>query len=180
MTEEPKNLLVQIQEIQCDSKIGKSRHFIAADRKEKLSKRLGIAIIVIGIFIGSTTLIKFLGNEDTQKVILAISGFLSASLAAFQTFFNFSKDVENHRKTGNLYLDIARDCDNLLSKFRDEFINRKECQNQFEKLLDRYKKANKEEEICPNSDRDYNKAYKKNKKNKERLRRLKDVTIYAE
>lgn len=179
MAEEPKNLLVQIQEIQCDSKIGKSRHFIAADRKEKSTKRLGIALIILGVFIGST-IIKFLGNEETQKIILALSGFLSASLAAFQTFFNFSKDVENHRKIGNLYLDIARDCDNLLSKFRDKFIDKNECQNQFEKLLERYKKANKEEEICPNSDRDYNKAYKRNKKNKERLRELKNTTIYAE
>lgn len=175
---QPLNLLIQIQEIQCDSKIGKSRHFIAADRKERYSKTIGVSVMIIGVFIGSTV-IKFLGSQDTQKVILSIVGFLSASLAGVQTFFNFSKAIENHRKTGNLYLDIARDADNLLSKFKDTFINKEECQVQFDELLSRYKQTTKEEEICPNSDRDYEKAYKKNKVIKDRLKALKEETLYA-
>jgi len=177
--EKPVHLLVQIQEIQCDSKIGKSRHFIAADRKEKYSKRLGIAVILIGVFIGST-FIKFMGDKEVQNILLASLGFLSASLAAIQTFFNFSKDVENHRKIGNFYLDIARDCDNLLSKYKDHFLGKDECQEKFDGILARYKTANKEEEVCPNSDRDFKKAYQKNKENKERLRSLKNETIYKE
>lgn len=116
--------------------------------------------MIIGVFIGSNV-IKFLGSQDTQKVVLSIVGFLSASLAGIQTFFNFSKAIENHRKTGNFY--TIRDSNNLLSEFKENFINKEECQVQFEERLSRYKQTNKEEETYPNSDRDYKKASKKNK-----------------
>ncbi|MBN1988173.1 MAG: SLATT domain-containing protein [Bacteroidales bacterium] len=177
MNEHPSNLIVQIQEIHCDSKIGKSRHFIAADRKAKYHKRLGISIILISVFVGSTIISQF-EDKEIQKLIMSILGFLAACLAAMQTFFNYSKDIENHRKTGNLYLEIARDCDNLISKFKDGFITKNECQIEFEKILKNYKIANKEEEICPNSDKDYKKAYKRNKENKERVRKLKNDSLY--
>jgi len=171
------NLIVQLREIHCDSKIGKSRHFIAADRKAKYHKRIGLAVIVISVFIGSTV-IKLITNDALRDLTLAISGFLAASLAAMQTFFNYSKEIENHRKTGNLYLEITRDCDNIISKYNDGFIVKEQCQHEFEKVLERYKKTNKEEEVCPNSDSDYQKAYKRNKKTKESLRELKNKTIY--
>lgn len=178
MKGEPLNLLVQLQEIQCDSKIGKSRHFIAADRKAKYHKRLGFVVIIIGVCIGSSVT-KLVQDVELQKTILTLLGFLAACLSAIQTFFNFSKEIENHRKTGNLYLEIARDCDNIISKFKDGFIDSIECQKQFDEILERYKNANKEEEVCPNSDRDYKKAYKRNKASKERLRTLKNQSIYA-
>ncbi|MBW8326318.1 MAG: SLATT domain-containing protein [Prolixibacteraceae bacterium] len=177
MDEKAYNLLVQIQELQCDSKIGKSRHFIAADRKSKNSKVVGLVVVLINVLIGST-FIKLIINNNYTTIFTSMLAFIAASLAAMQTFFNYSKDIENHRKIGNMYLEIARDADNLISKFNDKFIDKESCQNVFERLLAEYKKVNKEEEICPNSNKDYKKAYKKNKPSKDRIKSLKESINY--
>lgn len=177
MNDNVDNLLVQIQELQCDSKIGKSRHFIAADRKSLYNKIMGLVVVLINVLIGST-LIKLINSDSITTVVTSSLAFIAASLAAMQTFFNFFKDIENHRKIGNMYLEIARDSDNLISKYKDKFIDKNQCQNEYENLLKNYKKANKEEEICPNSNRDYKKSYIRNKKAKERIRILKESIIY--
>ncbi|MDP3558336.1 MAG: SLATT domain-containing protein [Bacteroidota bacterium] len=173
----PKNLLIQIQELHCDSKIGKDRHFIAADKKGTYGKKIGLTVVIINVLIGSM-LINLIKEEELKKIILSVFSLLAASLAAIQTFFNYAKDVENHRKIGNLYLEIARDADNLLSRFKDNYIDKENCQKDYDKLLMRYKLINKEEEVCPNSKRDYKRAYAKNKKNKERIRQLKEENNY--
>ncbi len=171
------SLIVQIQEIQCDSKIGKSRHFFAADRKAQYQKFLGISVIVIGIVIGSTV-VNLIVIETARNIAFAFLGLLSAGLSAFQTFFSFSKDIENHRRTGNLYLDIARDCDNLLSQHNDGLVDSKQCQEMFNSLLSEYKNVTRKEEVCPTSDGDFNRAHKRNLKSKERIRKLKDEILY--
>jgi hypothetical protein len=175
---ELENILIQLQELHCDSKIGKSRHFIAADRKVLYNKLVGLTIILINVLIGST-LITTIKDDSLKSTFISIAAFIAASFAAIQTFFNYSKDIENHRKIGNLYLEIVRDSDNIISKYKDKFIDKDSCQKEYERLLEKYKNINKEEEICPNSNRDYRKAYKKNKDAKDRIRKLKKEVLYS-
>lgn len=179
----PKNLLIQIQEIHSDSKIGKDRHFNAGERKGSYGKKLGLSVIIINVLIGSSlisNLQKYLKIEvESQELIISFFALLAAGLAAIQTFFDYAKEVENHRKIGNLYLEITKDSDNLLAKFNDGYIDKDECQKKYEKLVIRYKEINIQEEICVTSNADYKFAFSKNKKAKERIRQLKEKYNYS-
>jgi hypothetical protein len=119
----PQYLLFQLRELACDAKIGKDRHFIAADRKQDIGKRVGLWVVIINVSIGSTFFSSFKSLLDPQVITSAFS-FLAAALAGIGTYFNFSKDVENHRKVGNLYLSISRRTNDLLASYRDGFVDR--------------------------------------------------------
>jgi hypothetical protein len=170
------HLQIQLQELHCDSKIGKDRHFIAANRKNNYNKKIGLTVVLINVLIGSSVL-TLLEYDDFGKkikeIFVSLLSFAAASFAAMQTFFNYSKDIENHRKIGNQYLEVARDADDLLSKFKDKNIEPNECLQQYEELVKKYKNINREGESCPNSTSDYKAAYEKNKTNKERIRKIK-------
>ncbi|PWJ40998.1 SLATT domain-containing protein [Sediminitomix flava] len=168
-----KNTLLDLQLLQCDAKISKDKHFTAAERKSSYNKKLGVSVILINVLIGSTLIEYFPEGFGKQLFISAIS-FFAASFAAIQTFFNFSKDVENHRKIGNGYLEVVREIDRLIASFYDGLTSEKSIQNSHDKLIQKYFKINKEAEVCPNAPSDYQKAFKKNKDTKESLIKLKE------
>lgn len=179
------HLQIQLQELHCDSKIGKDRHFNAAIRKNSYNKRIGITVVLINVLIGSSILslfeeTKIQNGELMKKVLVGLLSFAAASLAAMQTFFNYSRDIENHRKIGNQYLDIARDSDDLLSKLKGHSIESDDCLIQYNKLVKRYKEVNKEGEICPSSPKDYEFAKAKNKSMKKHIKALKKENSHRE
>lgn len=171
----PIHLQIQLQELHCDSKIGKDRHFTAANRKNNYSRRIGLTVVLINVLIGSSVwaIFDLYTVKTIKEILVSLLSFVAASFAAMQTFFNYSKDVDNHRKIGNLYLDIARDADDLLFKLKDQSIESAECLTQYEILVKKYKGINREGESCPNSTSDYKIAYEKNKASKEKIRILK-------
>ncbi|MEH0156691.1 SLATT domain-containing protein [Limibacter armeniacum] len=166
------NLEILLKELQCDSRLNKDMHFNAAQRKHNSNKYMGITIVLINVIIGSS-LIELLREEAFRKGLVSVISFVAAAIAAIQTFFNFSKDIENHRKIGNLYIEIAREADNLLSKLLDNYISEKEGRNGYDALLKKYHAVNKEGEAALPSKSDYQAAYKKNKEDKEAIRKLK-------
>jgi hypothetical protein len=170
------NLVFQLRELACDAKIGKDRHFIAADRKAKINKYMGVAVVILNVAIGSTVFNLVKNHTDPQIITSAVS-FLAAALAGVGTYFNFSKDVDNHRRIGNLYLNVSRKSADLLAKFKDRYIDRDNLLNEYENLHDIYKNANEEGESCPNSVNDYQKALKRNKRTKDDLNTLKSELL---
>ena len=168
----PLNLIIQINEIYCDAKIGKDKHFNAAIRKRRFARAVGILIIVINILIGST-LINSLHDVRIKDTLLGVFAIFAAFLAALQTFLDFGKDVEKHERVGNLYSDVKRDAEYLLSKFHDEVIDCKQSYQEYEVLLSKYKDVNRSSEECHCSEKDYRSARKGNSDHKENIETLK-------
>lgn len=149
----------EIRKIRVDSTIEKKKHFNASDRKETYHYWLGIPVVVINVFLGSFMMGILSAESPTwAKWGTAVAALLAACLSGVSTFLNVRKDVEGHRRVGNRYLEIARDCDITLSKYEDDIIDKKELA----RLLDRIKKrrslVNRDAANYSTSRRDYEKA----------------------
>ncbi len=84
-------------------------HRFAATHYERLNRTLGIVGIIASAVVG-TTLFSTIGSltNPSLQIVLALLSILTASLAAMQTFFNYSEVAENHKKTAARYGDIRR------------------------------------------------------------------------
>ncbi|GAA4823841.1 SLATT domain-containing protein [Algivirga pacifica] len=167
------NLEILIKELQCDARLNKDMHFHAAERKNSANKYMGITVVLINVIIGSS-LIELMREDIFRKALVSVISFVAAAMAAIQTFFNYSKDIENHRKIGNMYLELAREADNLLGKLFDDFISEKEARNGYDALLKKYHSINKEGEMALPSKKDFEQAFAKNKDAKDAVRKMKE------
>src|SRR5687767_7042344 len=95
------DIYAAMQKLMQDSQIVRSAHFIAADRKDQKAKIFGVLVILINLLITSG-LIEIGFREDQVRVAAAVKvlSFLAAAFAALQTFLNYQKEIECHRKSG--------------------------------------------------------------------------------
>lgn len=105
-----------VRQIRADSMIGKKKHFNAADRKDKLNLWCGLPPIVINIVLGSL-LIGLLTESlpDWTKWGGALLAVVAAALTGVQTFFNWQKQVEGHKRIASKYLFLMKDATKLLA-----------------------------------------------------------------
>lgn len=180
--------LAAIEELRVDSKIGKSKHFAASDRKLLWHRLCGVPVILANLFVG-IVLVSVQGTngtpisvtpqeqlasavtkkEDAAKAapFLASEGlsllsiflaFGAASLSGVQTFFNFHKASEGHRAIGNRYVHVSRQCKSLQQKHRDIPFSAENIWIEYSKLYDEYHQINTEAESFPTSPGDLKKA----------------------
>jgi hypothetical protein len=180
--------LSAIEELRVDSKIGKSKHFAASDRKLLWHRLCGVPVIVANLFVG-IVLVSIQGTntnpppsasheqvttittkkEDITKVapsgpsenLSLLSIFLAfgaASLSGVQTFFNFHKASEGHRAIGNRYVHVSRQCKALQQKHCDIPFSAEDIWSEYLKLYNEYHQINTEAEAFPTSPSDLKKA----------------------
>jgi len=155
------NTKERLQKLKVDCVIGKKKHFNAADRKHNYHLWLGITLIVVNVIMGATLFVTLF--EETAgnfgKYAPLILAFAASLLGTFQTFFNYSKQVEEHRRVANDYLAIMKKCERLQGYIADGLVSGNELAEKMEELGDAAEGVNKSAEPLSTSyTKDYQKA----------------------
>ncbi|MFL1405856.1 SLATT domain-containing protein [Marinobacter sp. M1N3S26] len=163
--------LVEIANLEVDCKIGKDRHFIAADRKNRLRIFLGLFAVIGSAAISSginENAVNLVGSyssasghwESWSQVLSRLLPLLVGISTAVIGFLGLEKQTAQHRYVGNEYIEIARKARSLLNSVgsRDD----KTIMEDYDNLLHKYLEVNKEGESCPTNDADSHKAMKMN------------------
>jgi len=153
------SIVKEIEKIRVDSIYEKKKHFNASGRKEKYHYWLGIPVVVINILLGSFIMgILAVDFPAWAKWITAVAAFASASMSGVSTFLNLRKDVEGHRRVGNRYLELTRECDIVLAKYKDGIIDKQELSEVLDSIKERRAQVNIDAENYSTSEDDYRKA----------------------
>jgi conflict system pore-forming effector with SLATT domain len=90
----------------------------AANVADRRNYYIGLPAIVLGVVV-STSIFAALDSSPNsrEKIIAGTLSLLAATLAAVQTFFNFSAKAKAHRAAGAQYGDIRRRCEFLLFQY---------------------------------------------------------------
>lgn len=149
----------QIKKLRVDALYGKKRHFNAADRKQRYRLLLNIPVIILNVIIGSSlfTILQE-GSPASVKILVAVLSILAAILLGLSTFLDHAKQVEGHRRVGNKYLSIVKECERVIAYFTDDFIDKNEVVKTLEKVAKDCEEVNKEAEAFHTSANDYKKA----------------------
>ncbi len=147
---EKKNaLLIEFERIEMNAATCKFAHFKSSYSKQNLTLILGVPVVVINVFIGST-LIKSLG--DYSNTIISVLSLLAATLAGVQTYLSYQKKSMLHVEVGNLYSDIEREARVAKGKCQADVISLEEGWAAVSTLESKYSEANKKAQECPISD----------------------------
>ncbi|WP_071759688.1 SLATT domain-containing protein [Burkholderia ubonensis] len=179
--------LSAIEELRIDSKLGKSKHFNASERKLRYHWIFGVPVIVANLLVG-VVLVGFQKmSADPHQAIdgaalassalaanapLAVSyaggswiavasillAFGAALFSAIQTLFNFHKSSEGHRSIGNRYVHVSRQCKELQQRHRDIPFTPEGLWEKYHALYEEYYKINTEAEAFPTNRRDLSAA----------------------
>jgi len=150
----------KIRRIKVDSMYGKKKHFNAADRKQKYHYWIGIPLITLNTITSGTLLANLENTETWVKHLPAILAFLAALLAVYQTFFNFSKQVEGHRNVASDYLALMKKCDRVQGYIADKAISQDMIMEMVEDLGSEAARINKAAAAYHVSNKDYKLAEK--------------------
>ena len=146
----------KIKKVKVDCLYGKKKHFNASDRVEDYHYWIGIPLTIINIITG--TVLFFIFTDNTQsslKLLPIILAFVAALLSGFQTYFNFNKKVEGHRRIGNRYLSVYKTCDRLQAYISSNHIENNDIIQRLENIAKEIDDVNKEAEQFPTSKKDY-------------------------
>lgn len=128
-----------------NSSISRYRHFYEATRHSSFNSWIGVPVVLINIALGST-FFALIDKDVPEVAKWAAAGLalVAALLSGIQTFFNFSKMFEGHRKLGNRYLEIVRELEKLLAYQRDNVISSEDFHERFDLLHKRYLELNED------------------------------------
>ncbi|HEJ7642253.1 TPA: SLATT domain-containing protein [Klebsiella oxytoca] len=162
--------IIEIANLENDCKIGKDRHFIAADRKNKWRIYLGLFAVVGSAIISSgvgksilSLLDAYIKSENwafwdaTLSHILPLLVGISTAIIGF---LGLEKQTAQHRYVGNAYIEISRKARSILNEINK--VNFEEKIKEYEPLLEKYLEINKEGESCPTNNKDSFKAMSMN------------------
>jgi len=149
----------KLKHIKVDCLYGKKKHFNAADRKESYHYWIGIPLTVINI-LTATVLFYILTNDTTDwvKYTPVLFAFFASFLSGFQTYFNFNKQVEGHRRIGNRFLAVQKKTDRLQGYMKDRLVSAEEVIKRLEEISMEVDEINKDAEHFSTSKNDYEKA----------------------
>jgi len=156
----PPEIMKELEELRIDARLGKDKHFSAADRTKYLNMTFGLPVIIINVLLGSVFFTAVF-EESFRSTMGPILAFLAAALGAVHTFFNFHKSMEAHRAVGNRYIEISRRCRALIRGYQDELVTKTAAWEQLNELLANYHALNKEAEAFPPTRRDFQRALTK-------------------
>ena len=155
-------IVQEVEKLNSDSRTVKTAHYLAFQKKQVKHQIVGGCIIIINIIILSP-LLELLTLKFTV-IFVRVLAIVSASLAAFQTFFNYQKEIELHLSAGEAYTRIYRQSRFILSKYTDKLISQDDFLKESEDLLQDYLNANNTYKSCIPSNKDYDDAVKSNEK----------------
>ncbi|PJZ69235.1 hypothetical protein CH373_14625 [Leptospira perolatii] len=139
--------------------IGKHRHFLAANRARMYGNFIGTPVILINVALGSVLFVSTTAKlPEFTNWIGGLLALVAALGAALQTYYNFDRVFEGHRKVGNDYLEIERECQLVYCSYQDGLMTLQRLTERLEDLQKRYNDINRQAEHLPTSNSDYKKA----------------------
>lgn len=154
-----------MQKLFNDSRVVKSGHFIAAQRKKRNARIIGVLVIVLNVLIGSGLIEVIVPKPEgaaraaiTPETVIKALAFLAAALAGIQTFFNFQNEVECHTTAGDIYSSLNHRLGLIMAEYSSKPANRDALFDKFKELNNEYLKANDDGRGCIPSEGDYKKA----------------------
>ncbi|HBO7078033.1 TPA: SLATT domain-containing protein, partial [Pseudomonas aeruginosa] len=116
-------LILELANLELDSKIGKDRHFIAADRKNNRRIVLGL-FSVIGTAVIASKAIKDVFQavpqiSEYETIFISVVSLLVGVSTAILGFLGLEKQVAQHRFVGNMYIEVARKARALISRLQE-------------------------------------------------------------
>ncbi len=150
-----------LEELARNASISRYRHFMSAGRHNSLNSWIGVPVVLINIALGSIFFAAL--SEDIPSYAKWISAGLAltaALLSGIQTFFNFTKMFEGHRRLGNRYLELVREIEGLLASFHDGIMQMDELSARIEAVNKSYIRINHDSEDFPTGDRAFKEALK--------------------
>jgi hypothetical protein len=158
--------IVFLKQITINSRLNKHQHFHAAERNLFYNNIFGSAAIVINVLLGSVLFLTVSNSlPDIAKWISGFMAMIAAVCGGIQTFFNFQKLFEGHRRIANNYLEIQRESEQLLAAFADNLIDLDRLLKEVEMINKKYNTINNDAEVFPTGDKDYRKAKRYEKGN---------------
>lgn len=142
-----------------DAKIGKRKHFHAAQRKQKWHGYLGISALV---FTSLAAIFSAIGDYLHPNVAGLFGVALPAFAAVFvglQTFLRLEKLVEGHRTIANEYLRLHRDGMASFARRLDGRMSIDEIDAIFDEYRVAYHKLNKDSEAFATNPADLTAAH---------------------
>lgn len=159
--------IVFLEQVVQNSRLNKHQHFNAAERNIKYNNIFGSAAIIINVVLGSMLFVTVSNNlPQSAKWLSGFMAMIAAVCGGIQTFFNFQKVFEGHRRIANDYLELQRECEQILASFYDNVTSLENMITEVEVINKKYNTINKDAEVFPTDDRDFKKAkqYEKRKK----------------
>jgi hypothetical protein len=141
-----------------DAQRVRSAHFVAAQRKSRNSKIIGIAVIVLNLLITSGLIEVTITNQNKITIAIKLLSFLAASLAGIQTFFNFQKEIDCHMNAGDVYSNIKHRLSLVMAEYHDKPAQRDALTTDFKALDAEFLKANDDSKMCVPTDKDFDNA----------------------
>lgn len=118
--EKNNNTISELEKIRIDCVYGKKKHYNARDRYASYHKRLGVTIVGLTAFIGTSVFMSISeSGVYTARIITGIITVTVVVLAAFQTFLNYEKRALTHKVTADRYLYLMKRSQRMLAYHKD-------------------------------------------------------------
>lgn len=158
---DPLETIVFLESIATNSRLNKRQHFYAGERNQFYNNIFGSSAVIINVMLGSVLFITVTNTiPDFAKWLSGFMAMIAAVCSGIQTFFNFHKQSQGHRRIANRYLEVQRECEYLLAKYKDNPIEIELLQEKVERLTDKYNTINNDAEDFPTEDQDFARAKK--------------------
>lgn len=152
------DIYTAMQKLLGDAQRVRSAHFIAAQRKSRKSKFIGVLVILLNLLITSGLIEVSTADQNKITIAIKLLSFLAAAFAGIQTFFNFQKEIECHTNAGGVYANIDHRLSLLMAEYHEKPENRDALITDLKALDAEYLKANDDSKACVPTDGDYDKA----------------------
>jgi hypothetical protein len=91
-------------------------HYATALRLSRGNLMLGIPVVVLTTFIGTSVFATLQDEIDTRlKITVGVISVTAAVLASLQTFLRFGERAEKHRVAGESWASLRREIDEMLA-----------------------------------------------------------------
>jgi hypothetical protein len=93
-----------------------ARHYSSADRLSRGNLMLGIPVVILTTFIGTSVFATLQDEIDTRlKIFVGVISVMAAVIASLQTFLRFGERAEKHRVAGESWAALRREIDEMLA-----------------------------------------------------------------
>lgn len=91
-------------------------HYATAGRLSRGNLMLGIPVVVLTTFVGTSVFATLQDEVDTSlKIFVGVVSVTAAVLASLQTFLRFGERAEKHRVAGESWASLRREIDEMLA-----------------------------------------------------------------
>jgi hypothetical protein len=100
-------------------------HYVIAGRLGKFNVFLGIPVVVLSTFVGTSVFATLQDNVSINlRIVVGVISVCAAVLASLQTFLRFSERAEKHRAAAEQWAAVRRELSEMLALHPDYLATR--------------------------------------------------------